>query len=276
MIVLSHYQAREFLFKTGKFIVSLDLGMSRSEVEAKGDGFILPDGQKIGHDDIKTIIEKDNICFFLEDSAIYRVSLFSEDTNKFYKLVPTGLDTPPTLEISGIRMHVTKKFSPMEDTIKKVSFVLPCKGNVLDTCTGLGYTAIEASKHADMVHTFEKDENVITIQKHNPWSAKLFSSDKIKPHHGDISEEIAKLDPLSFDNVIHDPPRLSLASYLYSEPFYEQLFRVMKPGGKLYHYTGEPGSKNRGIDLQANVMRRLAKVGFRNPLRVFNGVTATR
>jgi predicted methyltransferase len=66
-----------------------------------------------------------------------------------------------------------------------------------------------------------------------------------------------------FDWVIHDPPRLTHAGALYSKEFYAKLYRVMAEDGRLFHYTGEPGSKYRGVDLQRGVQGRLRAVGFR-------------
>ena len=276
MILLSAYQARKFLPAGDKATASLDLGLTESEIRREGEYFIFPDGQKLGIADIKKIIKKDTMCFLVENSSIIQVAIFSEELQRYYKLVPTGYRTPPTIEISGIRMHVTKKFSPLEDTEQKINFVAPCTGTVLDTCCGLGYTAIKAAETAEIVYTIEIDPNVAELQKINPWSKELFDNKKIKMIIGDAFAEIKKFPNAFFDRVIHDPPRLALSTLLYSQEFYNQLYRVMKPGGKLYHYTGDPGSKKRGMDIRAGIIKRLEKAGFRNMQRVFNGVTAEK
>ena len=79
-----------------------------------------------------------------------------------------------------------------------------------------------------------------------------------------------------FDAVIHDPPRLSLASELYSLDFYKQLSRVMKKDGKLYHYTGSPGSRNRKINLAGNAGKRLKIAGFKNIEKAHYGLKAVK
>jgi len=182
----------------------------------------------------------------------------------------------PTLEISGIRMHVTKEMTPMEDTKRKLESIAPVRGFVLDTCMGLGYTAILASKTADFVITCEKDENVIEIAHHNPWSMELFNNKKISILKTDIFEEIKVFKASMFDAIIHDPPRLSTASELYSLDFYKQLFRVLKNNGRLYHYTGSPGSKNRKINLSGSVGKRLKIAGFREIQKAHYGLAARK
>ena len=79
-----------------------------------------------------------------------------------------------------------------------------------------------------------------------------------------------------FDIIIHDPPRLSLATELYSLDFYKQIFRVLKNNGKLYHYTGNPGSRNRHANLPGNVVKRLKIAGFKNIEKIHYGVRAVK
>ena len=182
----------------------------------------------------------------------------------------------PTIEISGIRMHVTKNMNPMQDTKKKIESILPLKGIGLDTCMGLGYTAIEASHHADFVFACEKDENVLEIAKLNPWSNELFNNKKINIIKGSSFEQVKVFKPNMFDFVIHDPPRLSLSTELYSQEFYNQIYRVLKQNGKLYHYIGNPGSKNRNMNLPANVAKRLQIAGFKKIEKVHYGLRAVK
>lgn len=271
-MILTFIQAQKLLL--GIADISLDLGLTISKVEIKDDKFIFPNKQILTKIDLKKVIKKNNICFFIEQNTIVPISIFSEETNTYYKLVPT-IDWP-TIELSGIRMHMTSKLTPKLDTEKKISFIAPIAGNVLDTCTGLGYTAILAGKTADLVYTFERDSNVIEIQKVNPHSKELFNNPNIKTHNEDVFDSIKKLKNNYFNFIIHDPPRLSLSTLLYSQDFYNQLYRVLKQKGKLYHYTGDPGSKNRSMDIRAGITKRLEKSGFKNVKRVLNGLTANK
>ena len=70
------------------------------------------------------------------------------------------------------------------------------------------------------------------------------------------------LAPGSFDAVLHDPPRLGIAGELYSLLFYDQLARVLKRKGKLFHYTGAPNKLTSGRDVPGEVARRLRRAGF--------------
>ncbi len=189
-----------------------------------------------------------------------KISRFSEATQRLYTLRPT--ETWPALEISGILMHRIRGTDPKSDAEAKIALISPIHGAVLDTCCGLGYTAILEAKTAESVTTIETEQMVLDLARLNPFSKPLFENPKIKIIHGDTSELISDFDDAAFDIVNHDPPTLSLAGELYSNAFYEQLFRVLKPGGKLLHYTGTPGMKRRRVDIPAGVARRLKMIGF--------------
>jgi predicted methyltransferase len=72
---------------------------------------------------------------------------------------------------------------------------------------------------------------------------------------------IETLEDGRFHRIIHDPPTFSLAGHLYSGDFYAEMYRVLKPGGKVFHYIGDPESKS-GRRITAGVIRRLELVGF--------------
>ena len=277
-MILTHIQAKELLEASKKSLkeaeISLDLSKTLSKIKIQNNEFIFPDNQKLNESQLKNPIKDDNVCFLIRDNSLVKIQLFSNETNKFYKLVPTK--DAPTIEISGIRMHATKDMTPMEDTKRKIESIAPIHGIVLDTCMGMGYTAIASSKLAEFVITCERDENVLEIAKYNPWSQELFNNKKISVLKTNVFDEIKIFKSQMFDVVIHDPPRLTLATELYSLEFYKQVFRVLKNNGKLYHYTGSPGSKFRHINLIGNVSKRLKQAGFKNIEEVHYGLKAVK
>jgi predicted methyltransferase len=80
--------------------------------------------------------------------------------------------------------------------------------------------------------------------------------------HGDVVEQIGALASASFDAILHDPPRFGTAGELYSQAFYDELSRVLKRNGKLFHYTGTPNKLTSGRDVPNEVAKRLRQAGF--------------
>jgi len=201
----------------------------------------------------------DRFMYARKGGELYKLAVFD---NNFFKLrLYNGV---PILEIDGLRMHLVKDFkTPLDYSkadVKKLG--VETGDTVLDTCTGLGYTAIEASLAAEKVVTCEISRAVLALAEWNPWSKKLFKNKKIEIIKGDISEEIKKMDDVSFDAIIHDPPRFSKAGELYSLAFYRELHRCLKHTGKLFHYVGSVG-KGRGRSIPDEVTKRLVEAGFR-------------
>jgi predicted methyltransferase len=277
-MIISHYQARNLLQAKQQGLAeiqeSVDLNISKTKILIGGGFFIFPEGHKIPEDELNKAIKNNTSCFMIKDDSLVKVQFFSEETKKFYKLFPTK--DAPTIEISGIRMHTTKNFTPIQDTREKIRSISPIRGSILDTCMGLGYTAICGAQHAASLVTCEKDENVIEMAKLNPWSQALFNNPNISILKTDIFNEIKIFKNGTFDFIMHDPPRLSLATELYSLDFYKQLFRVLKSEGKIYHYTGLPGSRFRKINLRHNVGKRLMTAGFRKIEEVHYGLRAEK
>jgi len=267
-IVLSHLQVKDLLEARAagrnSARVSLDLGLTGSEVALRPEGVALPGEQLLTWQDIETIRSSETGCFVIEDSTPRKAQIFSEETNRLYSLMPTG--GAPTMLISGIPMHRIKGTDPHRDTLQKIKSIAPVVGRVLDTATGLGYTAIAAAKTAGHVVTIELDPAALEIARLNPWSQALFDNPKITQIVGDSFEEIDKLGEAAFTRIIHDPPAFNLAGDLYSGEFYRQLFRVLRPGGRLFHYIGDLESKS-GRVVSKGAVRRLQEAGFSRVVR---------
>ena len=168
--------------------------------------------------------------------------------------------------IAGFTMHRIVDIDPMEDTRKKIAAITPITGRVLDTATGLGYTAIAAARTAEQVITIELDPGAQAIARLNPWSRDLFDNPRIKQLMGDAFDVVPTFADESFDRIIHDPPVFSLAGELYSSVFYRQLYRVLRRGGRLFHYIGNLEGKSSGT-VARGALKRLQETGFTRVVR---------
>jgi predicted methyltransferase len=232
---------------------SLDLGRSETEIGLEPDGWRYQDRRYSYPRPCRerTIYYWDGAGF--EALARYSGSLI--------KLVPTEWGAP-TFEIDGIKMLPTARISPFEDARLKVALVEPGGKRILDCCAGLGYFAswcLEGG--AREVSSFEKNSDVLWLRALNPWSPP--PDTRLDLVHADISNNIQSLASASFDAILHDPPRFGIAGELYSQEFYEQLARVLKRRGPLFHYTGSPNKLTSGRDLPSEVATRLTRAGFR-------------
>lgn len=251
--------------------ISLDLGKTRIAVTIHQNIVDIGE-QKIPQDLFKNL--KEHFLYALEDNQVKRIAFFAEDTQIYYKLVPTK--DWPTFTLSSTPMHRSTHISPREDTKRKIKLVSPIKGTVLDTCCGSGYTAIMAAKYAE-VRTFEKDDHVLRLAEYNPYSEGLFTNKKIHLHEQDITEGIKQFKNNTFDRIIHDPPTFKRAPELYHPHFYEELYRVMKPDGILYHYAPLP-DKTKGRQFYLYILKKLKKAGFRDVRysEAASGIRATK
>jgi len=256
----------------GEIEVSLDLGLTRSRVRISGGMVLLPGGEEIPIEKMEGLEEGD--VYFIREGRLFKAAFFAG--GRYYRLLAIRPDSAPTLEISGVRMHRTEEVTPWQDAEMKVRCVKIFPGSsVLDIGTGLGYTAIwSLSLGSSSVVTVEKDQNVIRMAEVNPWSERL-SDARVRILLGDAVDVIREFDDASFDRVINDPPRFALAGELYSSDFYREIFRVLRPGGWLYHYVGEPGRRRRK-DMPAGVMRRLRECGFERIRREAAGILARK
>ena len=268
MVVLSYLQARQLIEarKSGQSLVtaSIDLNLTESEIRLQPEYVLFPTGESLDWKSIEEMGANETVCYYMENNAPKAIQGFSEFSGRFYGLMPTA--SAPTMLISGIPMHRIKDTNPHQDTINKIKAIAPVKGDVLDTATGLGYTAIEAAKTARRVVTIEIDPMAQEIARLNPWSQALFKNPKITQVIGDAFDEIEGFDAESFSAIIHDPPMFSLAGDLYSLAFYQQAFRVLKHNGRIFHYIGDPQSRT-GARVTKGVIRRLQEAGFARVIR---------
>jgi len=263
-LVLSYVQADVLLTaqQQGARAVSVspDLGISLVTAQLTEDGVHFPAGELASWEQLAKIKKTDNICFVaMEDGDIRPIRVFSEATDRVCSLYPT--QRTPTMLIGGFTMHRIVNIDPMQDTLKKIATLAPLTGRVLDTTTGLGYTAIAAARTAEQVVTIELDPGAQEIARLNPWSRGLFDNPKIQQLMGDAYQVVPTFAESSFAAILHDPPVFSLAGELYSGVFYRELYRVLKRGGKLFHYIGNLESKSSGTVVRG-ALKRLQEAGF--------------
>jgi predicted methyltransferase len=254
---------------------SLDLGISKDVASLEADAWQWR-GQRYPYPHRL----KDRTIYYWDLDAFAPASRFA---GSLIKLVPTAWGAP-TFEIDGIKMLPTSKESPFEDARRKVALIEPRGKVVLDTCGGLGYFAaccLEAG--VARIHSFEKNADVLWLRTLNPWSPDPDEIDPDEPAsggrlqltHADVSQAITQIADTSVDALLHDPPRFGIAGELYSQAFYDQLARVLRRGGRLFHYTGSPNKLTSGRDVPREVEKRLEKAGFKAQLAL-DGVLAIR
>lgn len=277
--VISGYHIEELVrHSQGSIRISLDLGLNHTYVTKSDQGVRLPDGQIIKLDDLDRVLKRRHSedCFLLEDGSPLHLYLF--ENNQTYKLYEPHIDWPPTLLINGGSvMHTVSVSKPTDEAGMKVRALGNVSGNILDCCFGLGYTAIELAKRgANNVHTCEISSSVIEIAKVNPWSQKAFSNKRISLQNADIAETISGVESGYYDAILHDPPNLKISGNLYSRSFYDQLYRVLKSGGVLYHFVGGGRTpREYKVDYTKGVTKRLSEAGFRVH-KSYRGVLAVK
>ncbi len=200
---------------------------------------------------------KERTIYHWSDGGFAPVARYA---SSLIKLVPTDWG-PPTFEIDGIKMLPTARVSPYADAAAKVKLIRPRGKVVLDTCGGLGYFAAWCLKgNATRVLSYEKNPDVIWLRSVNPWSPPCDAT--LSLTQADVSEAIGTLPTNSVDAVLHDPPRFGIAGELYAQTFYDQIARVLRSNGRLFHYTGSPNKISGGRDVALEVGKRLRSAGF--------------
>lgn len=251
--------------KRGAAVCSLDLGRTTTTVAVDADGWTA-DGQRYPW--LETC--KERTIYHWTGDGFAPVARFGSG---LIKLVPTDWG-PPTFEIDGIKMLPTATVSPYTDAQAKVALIRPKGKVILDTCGGLGYFAAWClAGEAAQILSFEKNPDVIWLRGLNPWSPTVGGA--LTLTEGDVAEEIRALPSASVDAILHDPPRFGIAGELYSQAFYDQLARVIRRKGRMFHYTGSPNKLTSGRDVPNEVAKRLRLAGFVPELHG-DGVLAVR
>lgn len=260
--VLTGYQVQEILQHKGNQI-QLFLGKREVLLSIREDkvffSWTYPErGEKRITIPIKILekIKKKHVYTVFPDKHFTRVSRFQDS---FFQLIAPHPHSSFTLEIDGINMHAVKGTTPLETTRKKISTLDIQEGDqILDVCTGLGYSAILEKKQGGKVITIEKNQPALQIAQINPESREL---EEIPIILEDATSAVSCLPEKNFDKIFHDPPRYSIAGELYSLSFYNELQRIIKSKGVLFHYTGEPG-KHQDKKIREGIKNRLRKAGF--------------
>ena len=253
--------------------LSLDLNLSQDRYPLGTGELRLDARNRLGREELEAIAARENRIFCLEEGQLEVLEFRNQG---YCKLVPTA--QAPLLEISGVKMHISKGINPFESAAGMAAQVVKKGDRVLDTCSGLGYAAAAALRlGAREVVSVEQSEMVMALRRKNPWSRDIFG-DHVQLVHADIDDFIRGLPAASFDAVIHDPPRFSLAGDLYGESFYREIHRVLKRRGALFHYTGNPHRVTRGTSFIDHAIRRLRAAGFGRVVQVaaLMGVTARK
>ncbi len=254
-------------------MISTDLNISEQEFSISAQGLVLDEDNQVSINELKKIVKKTQRIYLCSDGDMEPLE---DRSSGYYKLVPTA--GAPLLEISGVKMHISKGTDPFTSASEMSQQAVRKGDKVLDCCSGLGYAAIAAHRlGASEVLTIELSHEVMGLRAQNPWSKDL-GNDGIVQRQGSSYELIGTMPSISFDSVIHDPPRFSLAGELYSEEFYREIYRVLRPGGRFFHYTGNPHVVKKGSSFVDGVIRRLKAAGFKNVIKVEHlmGVSAQK
>ncbi len=241
--------------------ISLDLGLStqsalitKSKIEFNNQTLQLSD------QNLQTIINKPRKVFKVssDEESPQAIEIFGES---HYQLVPTR--GAPTAEIDGIQMHLTSKWTPFEWAEEAMRQVIRGGERVFESCGGLGYMAIQAIRlGAKEVQSCELSEEMIWLRTQNPWS-QIGDDLSIELTPGDAFKLSRRQEPQSYEVIIHDPPRLSMAPDLYETSFYKSLNRLLKKNGRMFHYTGHPNRQGSGKRFLERIRKNLLDAGFK-------------
>lgn len=67
-------------------LLSLDLGLSTTQVALEAEGIVLGDGQRLAWSSLQDVLDRENVCFRIEGDALVPTSGYSEATKRSYQL----------------------------------------------------------------------------------------------------------------------------------------------------------------------------------------------
>src|SRR3989338_508184 len=136
-----------------------------------------------------------NFVYAREGESVHKLAIFDKH---YYKL--RHMKGAIILEIDGLRMNLVKDFKSPLDYSKEVARNLKITKDsiVLDTCMGLGYTAMAAAVTSERVITCEASEAVMELAYWNPF-CKIFEQKNIQTINADVGTRIKSFDKSSFD-----------------------------------------------------------------------------
>ena len=278
-LILAYPQARALLAARAEgetaAMTSVDLNLTTVPAALDEDGVTFDDGRRVGWALLEEIAASDVNCFLVDDATAEKIVYFAESTNRVYSLMPTA--AAPTMLISGIPMHRIKGTDPVKDTREKIKALRP-RGRVLDTATGLGYTAIAAAQVADHVTTIEVEPTVLELCRLNPWSQELFDNPQITQLIGDTYELIRDFPAGAFDCILHDPPAFGIDGELYSGEVYRQFMRILRPARPALSLRGQSRQqvgRQRDPGCPAPAARSRVRTGDAPPPGLWRGRTET-
>lgn len=228
------------------------------EVEKDGKEVIVCTSDNIKFQFDADIKLKKEFIYISEDGCLDKLILY-DDYDRPYVLKPTS--NYPDVMLNSNLMYENDPKKIISDELKLIK---RCKskpnekgnsknifGNILLTDFKLGYLCKELAKISNSVKTFQEVDQLIELSKINPYTKSLFELDNIEFVADDLVEGIKGFEENSLSLIIQNN-RIGDDDRLFSLSFFNECYRVMKPGAKMIIF--HPG---------ANSLKKLSEIGFK-------------